>query len=45
MLKKGFAHLALKDRKQAVSVLQQVMDVYPQSAEAKKAAEKLAQLR
>jgi tol-pal system protein YbgF len=45
MLKKGFAHLALKDRNQAVTVLQQVMDSYPQSAEAKKAADKLAQLR
>jgi TolA-binding protein len=45
LLKKGFAYLALKDRNRASSVWRQVVDGYPNSPEAGKALEKLAQLK
>jgi TolA-binding protein len=45
LLKKGFAYLALKDRGRASATLRQVADAYPQSPEASKALDKLAQLK
>ena len=45
LLKKGYAYLALKDRKKAASALKQVIDLYPKSPEANKAMDKLNQLK
>ena len=45
LLKKGFAHLALKDAQRASAVWRQVVDHYPKSREAERAQEKLAQLK
>ncbi len=45
MLKKGYAHLALKDRSQAKAILERVVQSYPQTPEAEKAAVQLNRLK
>jgi tol-pal system protein YbgF len=45
LLMKGMAYLGLKDRKRAAAALRQVMEGYPKSTQASKAADKLAQLK
>lgn len=45
LLKKGFAYVALNDRRRASSALKQVVEGYPRSPEATKAKEKLTQLQ
>ncbi len=45
LLKKGFAYVALNDRRRASSALKQVVEAYPRSPEATKAKEKLTQLQ
>jgi TolA-binding protein len=45
ILKKGYAYLALKDKKRASSAFKQVVTLYPKSPEAGKASDKLAQLK
>ena len=45
ILKKGYAYLAMKDKKRASSAFKQVVTLYPRSPEAGKASDKLFQLR
>jgi len=45
ILKKGYAYLAMKDKKRASSAFKQVVTLYPESPEAGKASDKLAQLK
>jgi tol-pal system protein YbgF len=45
MLKKGYAYLAMKDRKRASSAFKQVVTLYPRTPEAGKASDKLSQLK
>lgn len=45
LLKKGYAYLAMKDTTRAASAFKQVVTLYPRSAEAKKASDKLSQLK
>jgi tol-pal system protein YbgF len=45
ILKKGYAYLAMKDRKRASSAFKQVVTLYPRSPEAGKASDKLFQLK
>jgi TolA-binding protein len=45
ILKKGFAYLALKDKKRASSAFKQVVTLYPKSPEAGKAYDKLNQMK
>jgi tol-pal system protein YbgF len=44
ILKKGYAYLAMKDKKRASSAFKQVVTSYPRSPEAGKASDKLSQL-
>ena len=45
MLKKGYAYLAMKDKKRASSAFKQVVTLYPRTPEAGKASDKLSQLK
>ena len=45
ILKKGYAYLAMKDKKRASSAFKQVVTLYPRSPEAGKASDKLSQLK
>ncbi len=45
ILKKGYAYLAMKDKKRASSAFKQVVTLYPRSSEAGKASDKLSQLK
>lgn len=45
LLKKGYAYLAMKDKKRASVAFKQVVMLYPRSPEAEKAADKLFQLK
>lgn len=45
ILKKGYAYLAMKDKKRASSAFKQVVTLYPRTPEAGKASDKLAQLK
>ena len=45
LLKKGYAYLALHDRRQARTVLQRVVDSYPKTPEAQKASGRLNKIR
>ena len=45
ILKKGYAYLAMKDKKRASSAFKQVVTLYPGSSEAGKASDKLSQLK
>jgi tol-pal system protein YbgF len=45
ILKKGYAYLAIKDKKRASSAFKQVVTLYPRSPEAGKASDKLSQLK
>ncbi len=45
ILKKGYAYLAMKDKKRASSAFKQVVTLYPRSPEAGKAFDKLSQLK
>ncbi len=45
ILKKGYAYLAMKDKKRASSAFKQVVTLYPRSPEAGKASDKLTQLK
>ena len=45
ILKKGFAYLALKDKKRASSAFKQVVTLYPKTPEAGKAYDKLNQMK
>jgi tol-pal system protein YbgF len=45
ILKKGYAYLAMKDKKRASSAFKQVVTSYPRSPEAGKASDKLSQLK
>jgi tol-pal system protein YbgF len=45
LLMKGLTYLGMKDKKRASTVLRQVVDGYPKSVEARKAADKLSQLK
>jgi len=45
ILKKGYAYLAMKDKKRASSAFKQVVTLYPRTPEAGKASDKLSQLK
>lgn len=45
ILKKGYAYLAMKDKKRASSAFKQVVTLYPRTPEAGKASDKLTQLK
>ena len=45
ILKKGYAYLAMKDKKHASTAFKQVVTLYPRSPEAGKASDKLSQLK
>jgi tol-pal system protein YbgF len=45
ILKKGYAYLAMKDKKRASSAFNQVVTLYPRTPEAGKASDKLSQLK
>ncbi|MGH7215685.1 MAG: tol-pal system protein YbgF [Nitrospiraceae bacterium] len=45
ILKKGYAYLAMNDRKRASSAFKQVVTLYPRTPEAGKASDKLSQLK
>ena len=45
ILKKGYAYLAMKDKKRATSAFKQVVTLYPRTPEAGKASDKLSQLK
>ncbi|HSF68723.1 MAG TPA: tol-pal system protein YbgF [Nitrospiraceae bacterium] len=45
ILKKGYAYLAIKDKKRASSAFKQVVTLYPRTPEAGKASDKLTQLK
>jgi tol-pal system protein YbgF len=45
ILKKGYAYLAMKDKKRASLAFKQVVTLYPRSPEAGKASDKLSQLK
>jgi tol-pal system protein YbgF len=45
ILKKGYAYLAMKDKKRASSAFKQVVTLYPRTPEAGKATDKLSQLK
>ena len=45
ILKKGYAYLAMKDKKRASSAFKQVVTLYPRTTEAGKASDKLTQLK
>jgi hypothetical protein len=45
ILKKGYAYLAMKDKKRASLAFNHVVTVYPRTPEAGKAYDKLSQLK
>jgi tol-pal system protein YbgF len=45
ILKKGYAYLAMKDKKRASLAFNQVVTLYPRTPEAGKASDKLSQLK
>ena len=45
ILKKGYAYLAMKDKKRASSAFKQVVTLYPRTPEAGKASDKLSQMK